>query len=161
VKKANYLNFSAVAFTVVVFDQITKWSIIQAISIHDVYTVIPGFFNLVHIYNPGSAFGLFANHQGMLRNVLLLTASVVALCFILYLHHNTPRHFHVLSVGFALIFGGAIGNMIDRIRMGRVVDFIDLYIGTLHWPAFNVADSAITIGMLIFAFHIFFRKIPI
>jgi signal peptidase II len=161
VKKIKYLKFATVALIIIILDQITKWFIIRSISLHDVYTVIPGFFNLVHIYNPGSAFGLFADHHSLFRNVFLLTASVVALCLILYLHHNTPEKYPILSVGFALIFGGAIGNMIDRIRLGYVIDFIDIYIGTLHWPAFNIADSAITIGMVIFAFYMLFRKIPI
>lgn len=159
--KNKYLKFGAVAIAIVVFDQISKWIIIQTILLHDVYPVIPGLFNLVHIYNPGSAFGLFADYHNIFRNIFLLTASVVALCLILYLHHNVPEKYPILSIGFSLIFGGAIGNMIDRIRWGHVIDFIDIYIGSFHWPAFNVADSAITIGMLIFAFYMLFRKIPI
>jgi len=59
-----------------------------------------------------------------------------------------------------MIFGGALGNLIDRIRLGKVVDFLDFYIGNLHWPAFNIADSAITIGIVIYVFHIFFNKVP-
>jgi signal peptidase II len=156
-----YLKFSAVSLVVMIVDQITKWIIIQNLSLHDVYQVIPGCFNLIHIHNPGSAFGLFADHHSLYRNLLLLMASVVALSLVLYLHHNTPREFPVLSFGFAMIFGGAIGNMLDRIRLGYVIDFMDVYIKTLHWPAFNIADSAITIGMLIFAFHMLFRKIPV
>jgi signal peptidase II len=155
-----YFKFIAVALAIVIFDQITKWVIIQNLSLYDVYQVIPRFFNLVHIHNPGSAFGLFAGHQSLFRNVFLLTASVVALSLVLYLHHKTPEEFPLLSLGFAMIFGGAIGNLIDRIRLGHVIDFIDVYVGSFHWPAFNVADSAITIGMFIFAFYMLFRKIP-
>jgi signal peptidase II len=160
-KTNKYLKFAAVAIAIVFFDQITKWIVVQTLSLHDVYQVIPGCFNLVHIHNPGSAFGLFADHHSLFRNIFLLTASVVALCLILYLHHNISDGFPILSVGYALIFGGAIGNMIDRIRLGHVIDFIDVYIITSHWPAFNVADSAITIGMFIFAFYMLFRKIPV
>jgi signal peptidase II len=159
--KGKYVKFLVVALAIVIFDQITKWMIIQNLSLHDVYQVIPRCFNLVHIHNPGSAFGLFAGHHSLFRNVFLLTASVVALSLILYLHHNTPAEFPMLSIGFAMIFGGAIGNMIDRIRLGYVIDFIDIYLGFFHWPAFNIADSAITIGMLIFAFFMLFRKIPV
>jgi signal peptidase II len=161
VKPDRYLKFGAVAFIIVIFDQVTKWYIIQNLSLHDVYQVIPGCFNLVQVHNPGSAFGLFADHHSLFRTVFLLSASVVALCLILYLHHNTPGEFATLSIGFALIFGGAIGNIIDRIRLGYVIDFIDVHIGVFHWPAFNVADSAITIGMLIFAFYMLFRKISV
>jgi signal peptidase II len=80
---------------------------------------------------------------------------------VLYLYKNTPSEYPVLSAGFALIFGGALGNMIDRIRLGEVIDFIDLYIAHMHWPAFNIADSAISIGMVIFGFYIVFRKVPL
>ena len=160
-KKDKYLKFSAVAIAIVIVDQLTKWVIIQTIALHDLYSVIPGFFNIIHIHNPGSAFGLFADHHSLFRTIFLLTASVVALCLILYLHHHTPGDFPILSFGLALIFGGAIGNMIDRIRLGYVIDFIDVYLGTFHWPAFNIADSAITIGMIIFAFYMLFRKIPV
>lgn len=156
-----YVKFFAVALSVVIFDQITKWLIIQNLSLHDVYQVIPRCFNLVLIHNPGGAFGFFADHHSLFRNSFLVTASVVALSLILYLHHNTPVEFPMLSIGFAMIFGGAIGNLIDRIRLGHVIDFIDVYFGFFHWPAFNIADSAITIGMLIFAFFMFFRKIPV
>ena len=160
-KSEKYLKFGAIAIVIVILDQITKWMIFHSLALHDVFPVIPGCFNLIHIQNPGSAFGLFATHPSLFRNVFLLTASVVALCLVLYLYQNTPREYPILSFGFALIFGGAIGNMIDRVRLGRVIDFIDVYIGTFHWPAFNIADSAITIGMIIFAFYMVFRKIPV
>jgi signal peptidase II len=79
---------------------------------------------------------------------------------IFLLYKNTPKTHSLLAAGFALIFGGAAGNLIDRIRFGKVVDFLDFYIGNLHWPAFNIADSAITIGIAIFIFHILFKKMP-
>ena len=78
----------------------------------------------------------------------------------LYFYNKTPKSFVLLSIGFALVIGGAVGNLIDRIRMGKVVDFLDFYIGNLHWPAFNVADSAVSIGMIIFVFHLVFKKLP-
>jgi signal peptidase II len=86
--------------------------------------------------------------------------SSLAVCVIFYFYKNTPRTHAFLASGFALIFGGAIGNLIDRIRFGKVVDFLDVYIVTYHWPAFNVADSAITVGMIVFVFHILFKKMP-
>ena len=122
--------------------------------------IIPGFFNLTHIHNPGGAFGFLAGQDEMLRSMIFVFVSTLAICFILYFYLKTaPTHFW-LATGLAMIFGGAIGNLIDRIRFGKVVDFLDFYIGRLHWPAFNVADSAITIGILIFLFHVVFNRLP-
>ncbi len=160
VKMVKWLQFSVLAGLIVFFDQMSKWIIIQKISLHDVYPIVPGFLNLVLVYNPGSAFGFLANHHGVFRQIFLLAASVAALCFIVYLYRQTRETYTMLSIGFSLIFGGAIGNMIDRLRFGYVIDFIDFYIDKYHWPAFNIADSAITIGMMIFAFHILFKKMP-
>ena len=79
---------------------------------------------------------------------------------ILYFYKNTPKKYSMLATGFALILGGALGNLIDRIRLGEVVDFLDFYIGSYHWPAFNVADSAISVGVAILLFHLVFKKMP-
>lgn len=146
---------------VVVLDQLTKWLITSSLSYYEVVKVIPGFFNLIYIHNPGGAFGILAKNQSNLQSMLFIIIAVAAMGLILYLYKNTPSEYPVLSVGFALIFGGALGNMIDRIRLGEVIDFVDLYIAHLHWPAFNIADSAITVGMLIFGFYILFRKVPL
>jgi len=122
--------------------------------------VIPGFFNLTHIQNTGGAFG-FLDDQGQgVGIVVFIVFCSVAAGFILYFYRKTVDILPFLSSGFALIFGGAIGNLIDRIRFGRVTDFLDVYIGNLHWPVFNVADSAVTIGIVIFLFHVLFNKIP-
>lgn len=157
--QGKYIRLTVVSITVVILDQISKWIIQRTIALYDVVPVMPGCFNLIHIQNPGSAFGLFANQEGIFRNFFLLIAAIIAICLVLYLYKNTPRQYPALSIGFALILGGAVGNMIDRLRLGRVTDFIDLYIGNFHWPAFNIADSAISIGMVIFGYHIVFRKI--
>ncbi|MGD8293829.1 MAG: signal peptidase II, partial [Desulfobacterales bacterium] len=89
-----------------------------------------------------------------------LFISSLAVGLIFYFYKKTPSSQPILATGFALIFGGAIGNLIDRIRFGNVVDFLDFYIGNHHWPAFNVADSAITIGISIFIFHLLLKKVP-
>ncbi len=101
-----------------------------------------------------------ANYSPVLRSIVFLFFSSLAICLVFYLYKKTPREYSLLATGFALIFGGAIGNLIDRIRFGKVVDFLDFYIGSIHWPAFNVADSAISIGMVIFAYYFFFKKLP-
>lgn len=159
--KSKFLMLATIAGLTVVLDQATKWLVTTSMSYYEQIIVIPGFFNLVYIHNPGGAFGIFAKNQGNLQGLLFIVIAVVAMGLVLYLYKNTPPDYPVLSAGFALIFGGALGNMIDRIRLGEVIDFIDLYIGHLHWPAFNIADSAITIGMVIFGFYILFRKVPL
>lgn len=156
-----YIKFGSISIAVVALDQITKWVIMNTIALHDMVQVIPNFFNLVHIQNPGSAFGLFANQNSIFRNIFLMTAAIIAICLVLYMYKRTSQEYPLLSIGFALIFGGAVGNMMDRLRLGSVIDFIDLYIANFHWPAFNIADSAISIGMVIFGYHIIFRKIPV
>ncbi|MGB9499984.1 MAG: signal peptidase II [Dissulfuribacterales bacterium] len=156
-----YVKLACISGLVVILDQITKWAVARSITLYDVIELIPGFFNLIHIQNTGGAFGVFAGRQNSLQSLVFVLISIAAMCLIVYLYKNTPEEYPILSFGFSLIFGGAMGNMIDRIRFGRVTDFIDLYIGNLHWPAFNIADSAITVGMIIFGFYIIFRKMPV
>ena len=161
IKKNKYMMLVLIAGGVVAMDQFTKWLITSSMSYYEQINVIPGFLNLVYIHNPGGAFGMFAQNQSNLQSILFIGIAMAAMGLILYLYKNTPSEYPLLSAGLALIFGGALGNMIDRIRLGEVIDFIDVYIGHLHWPAFNVADSAITIGMIIFGFYILFRKVPL
>ena len=144
----------------VLLDQVTKMMITYYLQPYHSLTVIPGFFNLTHIYNPGGAFGFLADSDPMLRKVIFLFVSLLAVGLILWYYMKTPSSYLFLSSAFAMIFGGAIGNLVDRIRLGKVVDFLDFYVGTFHWPAFNVADSAITIGIGIFILHLLFKKIP-
>jgi len=155
-----YLKLAVVAGSVIILDQITKAVILYFLPLYHSISVIPGFFNIIHIHNPGGAFGFMANHGSVLRIIVFLFFSSFAIGLIFYFYKKTPVEYSLLAAGFALIFGGAIGNLIDRIRIGEVVDFLDFYIGTLHWPAFNVADSAVSIGMVIFAYHLFFKKLP-
>lgn len=114
--------------------------------LHEAYPVIPGLFNLVYVLNPGAAFGFLADASAAFRYVFFTGITVVAAGLIVYyLVKTNPRNL-ILAASLTLIFGGAIGNLIDRIRFGSVVDFLDFYLGAAHWPAFNVADSAITVG---------------
>jgi signal peptidase II len=159
-KKNKYILLAVVAGLVVLADQITKVLILKYLPYHQNITVIAGFFDLTHIHNPGGAFGFMANMSESVRTVVFLLASSLAVGLIFYFYKKTPPSFTFLAIGFALIFGGAIGNLIDRIRMGVVIDFLDVYIGNYHWPAFNVADSAITVGIVIFGYHLLFKKMP-
>jgi signal peptidase II len=155
-----YYRLFIIAGLVLIFDQITKAIVLEAMPLYDSITIIPGFFNLTHIHNPGGAFGFLARQSSSVRHVVFIFLSSVAMCVIFYFYRRTPRSHPLLASGFALIMGGAIGNLIDRIRFEKVVDFLDFYIGKYHWPAFNVADSAISVGIGIFIYHIVFNKIP-
>ena len=155
-----YLKLVIIAGLVIIFDQITKAVIQNTVPLYHSVTVIPGFFSITHIHNPGGAFGFMANKSPGLRNLLFLLISSLAICLIFYFYKKTPRKYSLLSACFALILGGAVGNLIDRIRFGKVVDFLDCYIGSYHWPAFNVADSAITVGVVIYVILVIFKKMP-
>lgn len=153
-----HLTFAAVAAAAVAVDQFVKWLVITLVPLYDRVIVIPGFFNVVHYQNPGGAFGLFAQKNSLLLTTAFIVVTIAALGIILYLYLKTPSDQPWLAFGLSLVFGGAAGNLIDRLRFGQVIDFLDVYIGSWHWPAFNIADSAITIGMIIFGWYVLFKK---
>ncbi len=155
-----YIRLVIIGGIIVIIDQLTKFFIVKYLPLHDTVPVVAGLFNIIHIKNPGGAFGLLANLTPGMRTFIFLFISSLAVGLILYFYLKTPVNQTWLAAGFALIFGGAIGNLIDRIRFGVVTDFLDFYINKYHWPAFNVADSAITVGIGIFIFHLLFKKIP-
>lgn len=156
-----YLRFGFIALGVVLIDQVTKLLVLHHMPLHDSIPVIPGFFSLTHVHNPGGAFGFMARNSSPVTHWLFLLAALFALVMILYFYHQTPGNRPFFGFALALIFGGAIGNLIDRLRFGEVVDFLDVYIGYLHWPTFNVADSAVTVGVIIFLLHVITKKMPL
>ncbi len=158
--KNKYIKLAIIAGAIVILDQFSKALVLRSIPLNTTLPVISGFFNLTHIYNPGGAFGLMANLSPTLRSIIFLFISSLAVGLIFYFYKKTPPQYAWLAAAFALIFGGAIGNLIDRLRFGMVLDFLDFYLGNLHWPAFNVADSAISVGIGIFLFHLVFKKMP-
>jgi signal peptidase II len=115
--------------------------------------VIQGFFNLIHVRNTGGAFGIFGGEKGGLGSVLFVVVSLIAIAAIVFLFIKIKENEKILALSFSLVLSGAIGNLIDRLRYGEVVDFLEFYLPFLPWrifnpwPAFNVADSAICIGM--------------
>jgi signal peptidase II len=137
----------AAAAAVFALDRVTKSFIDSHISFLDSYKVIPGFFDIVHSENRGVAFGIFNDSTSEWRTVVLIGLSLICVVlmagFLWKMHRRLDR---VSLMGFALIMGGAAGNVFDRIAWGRVTDFLLFYIGQYQWPAFNVADSAITVG---------------
>lgn len=149
-----------VAGSVLGLDLFTKMLILAHVPLGAAIPVVPGLFDLTHVHNPGGAFGFLAAMGPQARGVIFILISLVAVAVILWFYMQTPVQQRWLAFGFALICGGAIGNLVDRLRFGVVIDFIDVYIGALHWPAFNIADSAITVGVTIFAFYVIFRKMP-
>jgi signal peptidase II len=155
-----FIRLAIVSGLVITTDQLTKALILTNLPLHKSIPVIEGIFNITHILNPGGAFGLMAEMSAVVRTVVFLFISSLAVGLIFYFYIKTPRGYTFLAVGFALIFGGAIGNLIDRVRFGMVVDFLDFYIGKHHWPAFNIADSAITVGIFIFIYHLLLKKMP-
>jgi signal peptidase II len=152
--------FVLIAGTVVVLDQVTKLLVLAGMPLYHSIPVIPGFFNLTHIHNPGGAFGFMAAGHPGLRNLLFIGVSSLAMGLLIYFYRNTPNTHPYLAAALAMIFGGAVGNLIDRLRFREVVDFLDVYVGAYHWPAFNVADSAISIGITIFILHVVLGKMP-
>jgi len=149
-----------VALVVVTLDRYTKWLIAHRLTMHDSITVIPGFFRIIHAENPGAAFGIFADSPSTWKIGLLILFSLVALFIVCALLWKASHTMTSTGVGLALILGGAIGNLWDRIVSHRVVDFLLFYIGRYEWPAFNVADSAIVVGACLLVFEIVFTKSP-
>ena len=149
-----------VSSAVVLADQVTKYLIMKSLALHQAIEVIPGLFNIVHVLNPGGAFGFFATQSLGVRRFVFLFMSAIVAAFVVWMYHKAAKTHIFLSVGLAMIFGGALGNLIDRFRFGMVVDFLDIYLGSAHWPAFNVADSAISVGMAVLIYHVLFNKIP-
>jgi len=135
------------AAAILLLDRATK-SIIEAqLSVRDTLRVIPGFFDIIHTENRGAAFSLFDDASAEWRTLLLALLSLVAVLLIGgFIFLRAQRMDRVSLAGFALILGGAAGNLFDRVAWGRVTDFLDFYLGGYHWPAFNVADSAIVVG---------------
>jgi signal peptidase II len=156
-----YIKLLLIAGTIVLLDQVTKAMVLSKIPLYHSIPVIQGLFSLTHIQNPGGAFGFLADQSPLIRSTFFLFVSSLVAVLIFFFYRNTPPTYRFLSAAFALIFGGAIGNLIDRFRFGQVVDFLDFYIGHYHWPAFNVADSAITVGIVILGFHMLFKRMPI
>jgi signal peptidase II len=139
---------SLISGVVLVLDQAIKILVDKTMSLHQSIEVIPNFAHLTYMRNTGAAFGFLAGSRSSLRVVFFILISAVAIGCIVYLLKSLRPQQKILTVSLSLILGGAIGNLIDRVRLGEVIDFIDLHWYHIHWPAFNMADSAITIGVI-------------
>ena len=150
--------FFVIAIVVMFLDRLAKRAVAGNIALGHNVVVIPGFFQLTHVQNTGAAFGLFADSPASWKIGALVSFSVLALIVVSALLWKNSHSLSTTTIGLSLILGGAMGNLWDRMMTGRVVDFLDFYVGSYHWPAFNVADSAIVIGAALLISEIFFAK---
>jgi signal peptidase II len=143
-------KMSLLIVAIILADQFSKGAIQSNFKLGEVMEVIPGFFNLTYVRNPGVAFGMGGNLSDIVRMVLFKIIPVFACFWFVYLIWDTRRKSFMLCLSYSMIFAGAVGNIIDRISMDYVVDMFDFYYGTYHFATFNVADASISVAAAIF-----------
>ncbi len=139
-------------------DQVSKCLVSQKVMLYSTVSVIPGFFNITHIHNRGAIFGAFGRASSPLVYVILTLTSLTVLALVGYYFIKTPPSERGLKISLSFILAGALGNLIDRIFRGYVIDWLDFYVRRWHWPFFNLADSCITIGAALLVFFLLTRK---
>ena len=154
--RSGNLRWLRLSGAVIALDQVTKQAAMHLLLERQVENVLPG-FNLTLVFNPGAAFSFLGAASGWQRWFLSLVGLGVSAVLVVLLRNARPCPKR-LAAGYALVLGGALGNVIDRLYLGAVVDFVDIYYGRYHWPAFNVADSAICVGALLLALHVLREK---
>ena len=145
--KQRWLLLASLVGVILVLDQATKFAIHTSFTLHESRPIIENIFALTYVRNPGAAFGLLASQTHSFRRIFFPAITVVALAALLLYFARVPPHQRLTLWGICLIIGGALGNAIDRLWLGQVIDFLDVYWHTYHWPAFNIADSSICIGV--------------
>ncbi len=150
---ARYLWLS---LAVLVLDQLTKWWAQAVLAPHEPVAVLP-VFNLTLVFNTGAAFSFLSDAGGWQRYFFVVLAAVIALALVVWLLRLSPAE-RLLATALALVIGGALGNLIDRLWLGHVVDFLDFHWAGYHWPAFNLADSAISVGVALLLWDGFFPR---
>ncbi len=141
-----------------IVDQTSKYAVQHMMALYDYIEVVPGLFSLTYIRNPGAAFGLFGKTSEALRSVFLIGISLLAITVLFFMYARLTEKNLLIHVSIGMIIGGAVGNLIDRIRFHWVIDFLDFYWKEYHWPTFNLADSAITAGTLILMVKVLLPK---
>ena len=142
---SKYRTLSIIAAIILVLDQATKLYVDANFKLHETVPVIRGFFHLTYVRNKGAAFGILSDSA--IRIPFFITVSIIAMLGILWYIKHIRKDQKLALFSLSLVFSGAFGNLIDRIRFGEVIDFLDVFWQRHHWPAFNVADSAITVGV--------------
>jgi signal peptidase II len=155
---AGMIPFFVFSGLLVLLDQATKYLLVSALPLFTGKPIIPGFFNLVHVHNTGGAFSIFAVSGSPWRQYVFIGLTLIVVACITYAYSKVPKKDWWTRAAYIFISGGALGNLVDRIRMGEVVDFLDFYLGNMHWPAFNVADSAISVGAVMLLISLFRNK---
>ena len=150
----------SIFIVVLVSDQLTKEAARAYLELGEPVPVIPGFFNFTLVYNPGAAFGMFGSLPDATRRMVLAVVSLVALLVVLRFLLKDSKDDPPSQAALCGILAGALGNIIDRFRFDSVVDFLDVYYGSYHWPAFNIADSAISLGVTVLILRLLFCKPP-
>ncbi|OOZ00114.1 signal peptidase II [Solemya velum gill symbiont] len=153
------LRWLLLSLIVVVFDLATKLWVEASFEFREQLPVIEGFFNLTLVYNKGAAFSFLADAGGWQRWFFIVLSIVISIGLLVWLKRLQP-HERVVAVGVSLVLGGAIGNLIDRVLYGQVIDFLLFYYDRWSWPAFNVADSTIFLGVVFLLYDAFFGKQP-
>ena len=158
--KTNKIIFILLIILVVLLgDLLSKHIIREKLKEGQYVVVIPNFFHLHHIKNSGGAFGFLTNYNIPKKNILFITLSSLAFLIILvFLINSIKQNSYLYILGLSLITGGALGNLVDRIIFGEVTDFLDFFVNDFHWPTFNIADTSITLGVIIVAFYILFLE---
>jgi len=153
-----YLLLGLLSLAIVVLDQVTKVHVMETMRLHESIPVISNFFSITYIRNPGAAFGFLSSSSSSFRFVFFGLTSIFAVGLLCTILVRMPKDDWMGRLSVAGILGGAIGNLLDRLRYGEVIDFLDFYINGYHWPAFNVADSAITVGVVFLILHFALEK---
>ncbi|MFZ2054753.1 MAG: signal peptidase II [Candidatus Aminicenantales bacterium] len=152
------IPYLGLVLALVIVDQISKWLVARHHPLYSSRTVIPGFFNLTHIHNKGAIFGFFSQNGRPAVFLALTAASFVALALVIYYFFKTPAAERSLKLALSLIMAGALGNQVDRVGRGYVIDFLDFHIKNRHWPFFNIADSCISLGAVFLLILLLVRK---
>lgn len=153
-----YLTLAAIAGSAIVLDQITKMYIHANFGVGESHPVISEFFNITYVRNPGAAFGIFRSSQELFRKIFFLSMPPIAMIIILSILRNVSNTDKWQVLSLSLIFGGAFGNYIDRLRFGYVIDFLDFHLKEYYsWPAFNIADSCIVVGVCMLVLFMFLQ----
>ncbi|MBN2059743.1 MAG: signal peptidase II [Deltaproteobacteria bacterium] len=150
--------FILISITILALDQISKCIIIHTVPQYGFLQVINGFFNIVHVRNRGMVFGIMNSPEVSFGFYVLVIATLITVILLLYWFTKLKEDEWHLRLGLSLILGGAFGNLIDRLRLREVIDFLDFFIGPYHWPAFNIADTALTVGTFWMAVSLLFFK---
>ena len=154
--KLKYIILIVVSAIVLLVDQATKRYIDRVMDLHGSITLVENYFNITYLRNKGAAFGILANSGYRLPFFILVSLIAIAVIALVFFRLRSDQNFTAFSL--SLIFSGAVGNLIDRLRLGEVIDFLDVHWYAHHWPAFNIADSAICVGVFLLAIDMFIEE---